>query len=120
MFDFAANLVFCIHIIFIIFVIFGSFLILKKKTVILFHLPALCWALYAVITRTVCPLTYLENWLLVRANRNEFSSSFLNHYLVPIVYPEEISHEQLMILGFSLVLINLGLYFFVFRKNFFK
>ena len=120
MFDLAANLVFCIHILFILFVTFGSFLILKIKTVIFFHLPAVCWALYAVLTRTVCPLTYLERWLLIQANRNEFSSSFLNHYLVPIVYPKEISHEQLMILVFFFILINFALYFLVARKHFFK
>ena len=120
MFDLAANLVFCIHIFFIMFVIFGGFLILKIKTIIFFHVPAVCWGVYAVLTRTVCPLTYLENWFLIRANRNEFSSSFLNHYLVPIVYPEEISHEKLIIFGFLLVLINLVLYLIIFRKHFFK
>ena len=120
MFDLAANIVFWIHILFIVFVTFGSFLLLKKKTIIFFHFPALCWAFYAILTRTVCPSTYLERWLLIQANRDDFSSSFINHYLVPIVYPKEISHEQLMILAGFLILINFGIYLLVAKKHFSK
>ncbi len=119
MFELAAIITFLLHLFFIVFVTLGSFLIFIRKKLIFFHFPALCWAVYAVLSRTVCPLTYLEQWLLIQANREQFSSSFINHYLVPLVYPKEISYEELIIIVLLLLLINIFMYF-LFAKSFFS
>jgi hypothetical protein len=53
------------------------------------HLLALAWGVYvSVMPGLVCPLTPLENAVAVRAGMAGYEGSFIEHYLVPIVYPE--------------------------------
>ena len=118
MFELAATITFFLHLLFVVFVTFGSFLVFVRKKILFFHFPALCWGVYAVISRTVCPLTYLEQWFLVKANKEQFSSNFINHYLVPLVYPKEISYEEITTIVLFLLLINICTYF-IFVKSLF-
>ena len=64
MYEIAAELTLVIHFIFIVFVGFGAFIYFINSKLLYIHFLSLIWGCYAVLTKTICPLTYLENWFL--------------------------------------------------------
>ncbi len=87
MYELAANLTLIVHFAFILFVVFGALLFFVATKIIFIHFPALIWGSYIELTNSICPLTYLENWFLHKANLTTYSEGFIQNYLVPIVYP---------------------------------
>ena len=51
------------------------------------HLPAAAWAAYTEFSGTICPLTPLENALRQRAGDAGYAGGFVEHYLIPLIYP---------------------------------
>ena len=116
MYEIAANLILIVHFIFILFVIFGALLLFASTKIIFVHVPAIIWGSYIELTNSICPLTYLENWLLQKANLTTYSDSFIQNYLVPIVYPVNLTKDIQLYLGIALIVINIVIYVFVFNK----
>ena len=110
MYEFLANLALITHLIFILFVIFGGLLFFIFSKVIYIHLPALIWGIYIELTSSVCPLTYVENWLLYQSGLTTYSISFINNYILPIIYPEHLTADLQIYLGISLIIINTFIY----------
>ena len=110
MYEFLANLTLVTHLIFILFVIFGGLLCFIFSKVIYIHLPALIWGIYIELTSSVCPLTYLENWLLYQSGLTTYSNSFINNYILPTIYPEYLTAGLQIYLGISLIIINILIY----------
>ena len=117
MYELFANLTLFAHLIFILFVIFGGLLFFIFSKVFYIHLPALLWGIYIELTNSVCPLTYLENWFLNKAELATYSNGFINNYLYPIIYPEGLTNNIQIYLGITLIVINILIYGFIF-KNF--
>ena len=120
MYELFANLTLIAHLIFILFVIFGGLLFFIFSKVVYIHLPALLWGIYIELTNSVCPLTYLENWFLNKAELATYSNGFINNYLFPIIYPAGLTAEIQTYLGISLIVINIltyGLIYKNFKKN---
>ena len=120
MYEFLANLTLVIHLIFILFVVFGGlfFFIFSKSVYI--HLPALIWGIYIELTGSICPLTHLENWFLNKGELSTYSSSFIQNYLLPIIYPQYLTSKIQIYLGIGLIIINFliyGLILFKYKKN---
>ena len=116
MYEIAANLIFIIHFIFILFVIFGALLFFASARIIFIHIPALIWGSYIELTNSICPLTYLENWFLHKANLTTYSEGFIQNYLMPIVYPASLTKDLQIYLGIALIVINIVFYAFIFNK----
>jgi len=116
MYELAAKLTLIVHFAFILFVVFGALLFFVTTKIIFIHLPALIWGLYIELTHSICPLTYLENWLLQKANLITYSEGFIQNYLVPIVYPTNLTKDTQIYLGIALIVINIVLYAFIFSK----
>ncbi len=110
MYEFLASLALIIHFLFIIFVIFGGLLFFVKKWMILIHLPALIYGIYVEFTQSICPLTYLENFLLQKAKLTTYSTSFIQNYLIPIIYPVNLTKEIQINLAISLFILNVVIY----------
>ncbi len=110
MYEFLASLALIIHFLFIIFVIFGGLLFFVKKWMILIHLPALIYGIYVEFTQSICPLTYLENFLLQNAKLTTYSTSFIQNYLIPIIYPVNLTKEIQINLAISLFILNVVIY----------
>lgn len=110
MYEFLANLALITHLIFILFVIFGGLLFFIFSKVIYIHLPALIWGIYIELTSSVCPLTYVENWLLYQSGLTTYSNSFINNYILPTIYPEHLTADLQIYLGISLIIINTFIY----------
>jgi len=116
MYEIAANLILLVHLIFIIFVVLGGLLFFASSKIIFIHIPALIWGIYIELTSSTCPLTYLENWFLHKANLITYSGSFIQNYLVPIVYPVNITKDLQIFLGIGLIVINIVIYAFIINK----
>ena len=116
MYELAANLTLIVHFLFILFVIFGALLFFVAKKIVFIHIPAIIWGSYIELTHSICPLTYLENWLLQKANLTTYSEGFIQYYLVPIVYPTNLTKDIQIYLGIGLIVINIVIYAFIFGK----
>ena len=116
MYELAANLTLIVHFAFILFVVFGALLFFVATKIIFVHFPALIWGSYIELTNSICPLTYLENWFLHKANLTTYSEGFIQNYLVPIVYPVSLRKDLQIYLGIALIVINIVIYAFIFNK----
>ena len=116
MHELAANLTLIVHFAFILFVVFGALLFFVATKIIFIHFPALIWGSYIELTNSICPLTYLENWFLHKANLTTYSEGFIQNYLVPIVYPVSLTKDLQIYLGIALIVINIVFYAFIFNK----
>lgn len=110
-----ANLVLCVHLAFILFVVAGGLLALRWRWAPFCHLPATLWGVYVEASRGVCPLTPLENALRLATGASGYTGGFVEHYLVPIVYPAGLPHWAQPLLAGLLVLVNLLVYWIVWR-----
>jgi len=81
-----------------------------KKWMILIHLPALIYGIYVEFTQSICPLTYLENFLLQNAKLTTYSTSFIQNYLIPIIYPVNLTKDIQINLAISLFILNVVIY----------
>jgi len=116
MYELAAELTLIIHFTFILFVVFGALLFFVATKIIFIHFPALIWGSYIELTNSICPLTYLENWFLHKANLTTYSEGFIQNYFVPIVYPVSLTKDLQIYLGIVLIVINIVFYAFIFSK----
>ena len=84
-----ADVAVAVHFAFLVFVIAGGLAARRCRWIAVPHLLAVAWAVYVEATPgLVCPLTPLENHFATRAGRAGYEGGFIEHYLVPIIYPE--------------------------------
>ena len=113
-----ADLVVLTHLAFILFAVFGGILVLLWKRCAWVHLPAVLWAALIEFMGWVCPLTPLENWLRQRGGGGApYTAGFVEHYLLPILYPASLSRELQWGLAGLVLVVNAGVYLFVLRRR---
>ena len=117
MYEFAADLTLIVHFAFIIFVVFGALLFFVSTKIIYVHVPALIWGIYIELTHSVCPLTYLENWFLQKVNLTTYSEGFIQNYLVPIVYPKNLTEDLQTYFAIVLIVANMIMYGLIISKS---
>ena len=110
-----ADLVVLVHIAFVVFAVLGGLLAARWRCLVWIHLPAVIWAMIVEFFGWVCPLTPLENWLRRRGGQAGYPSDFIAHYILPVLYPEELTREVQICLGALVLLINLSVYTWIFR-----
>ena len=106
----AAQLVVLLHLAFILFVVFGALLVLRWPRLAWLHLPAAIWAVLSEFFGAICPLTPWENRLRRIAGESGYSGGFIEEYLLPIIYPAELTRELQIGLGIGVLAMNLLLY----------
>lgn len=109
MYHLLADLVFVLHLCFIIFVIGGGFLVWEWRWVAFLHIPAAVWGLAIEFLNAPCPLTPLEQLLLNRAGEAAYRGGFIDHYIVPLIYPEA-NPRFFLEAGLFLLFINCAIY----------
>lgn len=105
------------HLAFVVFVMAGGLLVTRFKRLLIPHLAAAAWGVFIAASGGVCPLTPLENWLRWRAGQAGYESGFLEHYLVPVLYPEGLTRGVQWALAGLVVVVNAGVYGFRLRKR---
>lgn len=111
-----ADLVMVLHVAFVLFAIFGGFVVLKWKQCAWIHVPAVLWAALIEFQGWVCPLTPLENWLRETGGGSGYESSFIEHYLLPVLYPSWLTRPIQIALGVLVFTFNLVVYGWGFRR----
>jgi Protein of Unknown function (DUF2784) len=114
----AAEAVLLIHLAFILFVLLGAAIAARWRWIIVFHLPAATWGFFIEITGRICPLTYLENYLRTKAGLSGYTESFVEHYVLAIIYPVGLTREIQFVLSGVVLAVNIALYSWLyFRKR---
>ena len=115
----AADFIVFLHFCFIVFVLIGGFLVFKWHWLIWLHIPAAIWGALIVMVGWVCPLTPIENMLRQASGGMAYSGSFIERYLVPVIYPSALNREIFIAMGVFVIVINMTLYaiYFVYGKK---
>ena len=106
----AADTVVALHLAFVVFAALGGMLAWRRLRYAWIHLPALAWAGFVEFSGTICPLTPLENRLRVRAGEAGYPGSFVEHYLMPVLYPAGLTPDAQKWIGAALVALNVAIY----------
>ena len=106
-----------LHFAFIAFVVAGGLLTIWHRGWAFVHLPAVAWAAWTEFTGTVCPLTPWENALRAKAGDAAYAESFVEHYLVPIIYPSGLTPSAQLSLGLGVVALNAVVYGWSWRRS---
>ncbi|NMG72687.1 DUF2784 domain-containing protein [Parazoarcus communis] len=109
----AADAVLVLHLAFILFVLAGGLPVLRWPRVAFAHLPAAAWGIHIELSGGLCPLTPLENTLRARAGQAGYEGSFIEHYLLPVIYPDGLTRELQLALAGTVVVVNVAVYSWV-------
>ncbi len=112
-----ATLVVAGHFAFILFVMFGGLLAVRWRWAPWLHIPCFVWGGFIEVTGRICPLTPLENRLRGSAGSGEYAGSFIEHYLLQVMYPSGLTRELQLSLAVGLVLLNVAIYAWVVRRR---
>lgn len=104
------------HLAFIVFVLFGGLLTLRWRWMPWIHLPAAIWGAVVVLFGWICPLTPIENALRHASGSAEYSVGFVEHYIVPVIYPTELTRSLQFFLGVIVLAVNLAIYWLIWRR----
>lgn len=106
-----ADLVVVLHALFLLFVVGGALLVRRAPRLALAHLLCVAWGVWVeLVPGAACPLTDLENLFARRAGEAGYASSFVEHYLVPVIYPEGLTRGLQWALALLVVATNGTLY----------
>jgi hypothetical protein len=106
-----------LHLAFVVFVLLGGVLAVRWPRAAWAHVPAAVWGAWIEFAGWVCPLTPLENWLRQQGGGPIYTASFVEHYLVPVLYPSTLSRELQWGLGGVVLLVNAVVYATAIRRR---
>lgn len=90
---------------------------LRWRCVVWLHVPAALWAVLIELSGWICPLTPLENRLRELGGEAGYSGSFVERYLVPALYPPELTRDVQVALGLLVLLVNGLVYWWVYAAS---
>lgn len=112
-----ADLVTLLHLGFVVFVVLGGTLAFVWPKVSWLHLPAAAWGVWIEFSGRICPLTPLEIWLRQQGGAAGYEGGFVEHYLIPVLYPASLTSGVQILLGSVVVVINLAVYGLLWRRH---
>ena len=68
-------------------------------------------------TGWICPLTPLENWFRAQGGETSYRSDFITQYLLPVLYPEDLTRDLQLLLGTGVVVLNAAAYWWLWRMQ---
>lgn len=116
-FRLAADGVLLLHLAFILFALLGGAMAVWRRWVPFIHLPTAAWGFFIELTSGICPLTHLENYFRIRAGQSGYTKSFIEHYLLNIIYPFGLTHEIQFALAGIVVIVNIAIYGWLFWRR---
>jgi hypothetical protein len=111
-----ADGVVAVHALFIVFIVLGGFLVWRWRWVAWIHIPLAVWGVLIEYRGWICPLTPLENHLRQKAGDAGYSGGFIEHYLVPAIYPAGLTPRLQLVLGTFVLVVNLLAYGVLVRR----
>ncbi len=108
-----ADILVVLHSAFIVFVVAGALTAYRWPKMVWAHIPCALWGSWIEMTGGICPLTPLEVRFRRMGGAEGYTGSFIEHYLVPIIYPSGLTRADQLLLGGLLVAVNLSAYGFL-------
>ena len=112
-----ADLIVFIHFAFIAFAIGGGLLVLRCRWLMYLHLPCVVWAVLVELMHWRCPLTRLENYFIRRYGATGYDGGFIDHYLIPIIYPDGLTPAIQVAIGLFVLVVNLTVYTVLVKRS---
>lgn len=112
-----ADVVVLLHLLFIALVVGGSLLAWRWPRLVWLHLPAVLWGVAIELLGWVCPLTPLENTLRRAAGQHGYGGDFVEHYVLPVIYPGILTREIQVGLGVAVLVVNVAAYALLWRRR---
>jgi hypothetical protein len=114
---FLADLVVVAHFIFVLFVVFGGLLVLRWPKLAYLHLPIAAYGALIELVGWICPLTPLEKRLREQAGLEGYEGGFVEHYILPVLYPSGLNRAVQLVLGALVIGINVVIYGVIIRRR---
>jgi hypothetical protein len=112
-----ADLVVVTHLAIVVFVALGGLLALRWRWMPWLHLPAAAWGVFIEVSGGACPLTGIENSLRELSGEPSYTQSFVDHYLLPIIYPPALTREIQLGLAALVLTFNVAIYALVRHRH---
>jgi uncharacterized protein DUF2784 len=112
-----ADLVLTAHFAFVLFVVLGGFLVVRWPRLAWLHIPVAVWGVLIEYMGWICPLTPLENSFRVRGGEAGYGGGFIEHYILPTLYPSGLTRSTQLVLGSLTLLVNLAAYSIVLSRS---
>ena len=109
-FRMAADLILVIHLAFIVFVVLGGLLILRYRWIVYVHIPAALWGAFVETSGRICPLTIWENSLRRSAGDSGYAESFVENYILPVIYPAGLTRNVQFAMAGLVIVSNVVIY----------
>jgi NhaA family Na+:H+ antiporter len=110
-----ADAVVLLHLAFVAFVVAGGFLALRWRRLVWLHVPAALWGVAIELGGWVCPLTPLEQALREAGGGAGYPGGFIEHYLLPVLYPPGLTRAVQLALGLAVLAVNAPAYALLWR-----
>lgn len=112
-----ADLVVLVHFGFVLFVVLGGLLALRWPRAAWIHLPAALWGAGIEFAAGICPLTPLENHFRRLGGEAGYTGGFVEHYVLPVLYPDGLTRGVQLALGMFVLVLNIVVYAIVWRRR---
>ena len=117
MYRLLADAVLLAHFAFVAFAVFGGLLVLRYRKILWWHLTAFCWGIAVQWANWICPLTPLENYFRSLGGEAGYSAGFIEHFVLKVLYPENLTLELRYVLGAVLLAVNVTVYAYVILRR---
>jgi hypothetical protein len=105
-----ADVLVALHLAFVVFVVLGGFLVVWRWRVALIHIPCAIWGVLIEWAGWICPLTPLELKFRKLGGEAGYSGGFIDHYVIPLLYPPGLTREHQVWLGILVGGLNMAIY----------
>lgn len=104
------------HALFVVFVVGGGALVWRWPRLAWAHVPCAVWGIAIEYGGWICPLTPLEVWLRGRAGLEGYTGGFVEHYVIPTLYPAGLLRSVQIVLGTLVLGLNAAVYVGLVRR----
>jgi hypothetical protein len=105
-----ADTVVLLHVGVVAFIVLGGLLAWRWPAAAFAHLPFAAWGVAVELGGWVCPLTPLENALRRADGGAPYAGGFVDHYVMPLLYPVGLPHAGALALATTVLVVNLAIY----------
>jgi hypothetical protein len=112
-----ADFVVVFHGAFVLFASLGGLLVLRRRRWAWLHVPAFLWAGFIELSGGICPLTPFENRLRSLGGEAAYRGDFIDRYLIPLLYPDDLTRGIQIGLGIFVILLNAGIYTLIWHRK---
>jgi uncharacterized membrane protein YhhN len=106
-----------LHFAFVLFVVLGGLLVLRWPRLAYVHVPVAIYGALIELVGWICPLTPLEKTLRSKAGGAGYQGGFIEHYILPVLYPSALTRGVQLVLGLLVLAVNLVIYCYFLRRK---